>query len=121
CQMLAEMSAPDKTSTIMYALGWTQHSVGSQNVRTMAMIQLLLGNMGRPGGGVNALRGHANVQGVTDMNAYSEVLSGYLSAPTDADTMAEEFLSRRTGKPLRPNQMTFTQNFPKWFNSLMKT
>ena len=121
CEMLAEMSAPEKTSTIMYALGWTQHSVGSQNIRTMAMIQLLLGNMGRPGGGVNALRGHANVQGITDMNAYSEVLSGYLGAPTDADKDHATYLAARTGKPLRPNQMAFTQNFPKWFNSLMKT
>lgn len=121
CEMLAEMSAPDKTSTIMYALGWTQHSVGSQNIRTMAMIQLLLGNMGRPGGGVNALRGHANVQGITDMNAYSEVLSGYLGAPTDADKDHATYQAGRTGKPLRPNQMAFTQNFPKWFNSLMKT
>jgi formate dehydrogenase major subunit len=120
CQMLGEMSAPNKVSTIMYALGWTQHSVGSQNIRTMAMIQLLLGNMGRPGGGVNALRGHANVQGVTDMNAYSEVLSGYMSAPTDADDTREKYLALRTGKPLRPNQMAFTQNFPKWFTSLMK-
>lgn len=120
CQMLGEMSAPDKTSTIMYALGWTQHSVGSQNIRTMAMIQLLLGNMGRPGGGVNALRGHANVQGITDMNAYSEVLSGYMSAPTDADTNRTDYLARRTPKPLRPNQMAFPQNFPKWHTSLMK-
>jgi len=120
CQMLGEMSAPDKTSTIMYALGWTQHSVGSQNIRTMAMIQLLLGNMGRPGGGVNALRGHANVQGITDMNAYSEVLSGYMSAPTDADTNRADYLARRTPKPLRPNQMAFPQNFPKWHTSLMK-
>ena len=61
----------------------TAPRVGSQNIRTMAMIQLLLGNMGRPGGGVNALRGHANVQGITDMCAYSEVMSGYLSSPTD--------------------------------------
>lgn len=121
CEMLAEMSAANKTSTILYALGWTQHSVGSQNIRTMAMIQLLLGNMGRPGGGVNALRGHANVQGITDMNAYSEVLSGYLSAPMDADTNRTDFLARRTPKPLRPNQMNFPQNFPKWFTSLMKS
>ena len=71
-------STPDRVMTILYALGWTQHSVGSQNIRTMAMIQLLLGNMGRNGGGVNALRGHANVQGITDMCAYSEVLPGYL-------------------------------------------
>jgi formate dehydrogenase major subunit len=52
CEMLGEMSAPDKTMTILYALGWTQHTVGSQNIRTMAMIQLLLGNIGRPGGGM---------------------------------------------------------------------
>jgi formate dehydrogenase major subunit len=120
-EMIASTSAPDKVMTICYALGWTQHSVGAQNIRTMAMIQLLLGNMGRPGGGVNALRGHANVQGITDMCAYSEVLSGYQSAPTDADDTREKFLAARTGKPLRPGQMTFTQNFPKWHTSLMKT
>ena len=120
CEMLAGTAGPDKVMTICYALGWTQHSVGSQNIRTMAMIQLLLGNMGRPGGGVNALRGHANVQGITDMNAYSEVLSGYLSAPSDADTNRTDYLARRSPKPMRPNQMSFPQNFPKWHTSLMK-
>jgi formate dehydrogenase major subunit len=119
-EMLAATSTPDKVMTICYALGWTQHSVGSQNIRTMAMIQLLLGNMGRPGGGVNALRGHANVQGITDMCAYSENLSGYMSAPTDADVDRATYLAARTGKALRPNQMAFTQNFPKWNTSLMK-
>ena len=120
CEMLAATSATDKVMTICYALGWTQHSVGSQNIRTMAMIQLLLGNMGRPGGGINALRGHANVQGITDMCAYSEVLSGYLSAPTEADVDREAYLKVRTPKALRPNQMNFAQNFPKWHTSLMK-
>ncbi|MEN9629165.1 MAG: hypothetical protein RJA10_2392, partial [Pseudomonadota bacterium] len=120
CEAIGATSAPDKVMTICYALGWTQHTVGSQNIRTMAMIQLLLGNMGRPGGGVNALRGHANVQGITDMCAYSEVMSGYLSSPTEADIDRETFLKVRTGKPLRPNQMAFTQNFPKWHTSLMK-
>ncbi len=119
-QMLGETSAPDKVMTICYALGWTQHSVGSQNIRTMAMIQLLLGNMGRPGGGINALRGHANVQGITDMCAYTEVLSGYMLAPMEADVDRSTYLAARTGKPLRPNQMAFTQNFPKWHTSLMK-
>jgi formate dehydrogenase major subunit len=119
-EMIGGTAVPDKVMTICYALGWTQHSHGSQNIRTMAMIQLLLGNMGRPGGGVNALRGHANVQGITDMCAYSEVLSGYLSAPTDADVDRETYLTARTGKPLRPGQMAFTQNFPKWHTSLMK-
>ena len=121
CEMLGEMSAPDKTSTILYALGWTQHTVGSQNIRTMAMIQLLLGNIGRPGGGVNALRGHSNVQGVTDMNAYAEVFSGYLSAPTDNDDSYEKYLKRCTPKPLRPNQFNYWSNFPRFFNSLMKS
>ena len=120
CEMLGEMSAPDKTSTILYALGWTQHTVGSQNIRTMAMIQLLLGNMGRPGGGVNALRGHSNVQGVTDMNAYAEVFSGYLSAPRDGDDSYEKYIARCTPKPMRPNQLNYWSNFPKFFNSLMK-
>ena len=120
CELIATTSVPDKVMKICYALGWTQHSVGSQNIRTMALIQLLLGNMGRPGGGINALRGHANVQGITDMCAYSEVLSGYISAPTEADVDRETYLKTRTGKPLRPNQMAFTQNFPKWHTSLMK-
>ncbi len=121
CAMLGEMSAPDKTSTILYALGWTQHTVGSQNIRTMAMIQLLLGNMGRPGGGVNALRGHSNVQGVTDMNAYAEVLSGYLGAPMDTDDTYEKYIARLTPKALRPNQFNYWSNFPRFFNSLMKS
>lgn len=120
CEMMAETAAPDKTMTICYALGWTEHSVGSQNIRTMALIQLLLGNMGMAGGGINALRGHANVQGITDMCLYSEVLPGYLSAPTDADVDRKTYLEKRTPKPLRPNQMNFPQNFPKWFTSLQK-
>ena len=62
CEVLASTSAPDRTTTFLYALGWTQHTVGAQNIRTMAMIQLLLGNMGMAGGGVNALRGHSNIQ-----------------------------------------------------------
>ncbi len=77
CELIAETAAPDRTMTICYALGWTQHTVGTQNIRTMALIQLLLGNMGMAGGGINALRGHANVQGITDQCLYSEVLPGY--------------------------------------------
>jgi anaerobic selenocysteine-containing dehydrogenase len=119
-ELIAGTSTPDKVMTILYALGWTQHSVGSQNIRAMAMIQLLLGNMGRAGGGVNALRGHANVQGITDMCAYSEVLPGYLSAPTDADDTHEKYLTTRTPKPLRPGSMNFPQNFPKWSVSQRK-
>jgi formate dehydrogenase major subunit len=120
CEMMAETAAPDKTMTICYALGWTQHSVGSQNIRTMAMIQLLLGNMGMAGGGINALRGHSNVQGITDMCLYSDNLPGYIGAPMDADVDRKTYLEKRTPKALRPNQMNFPQNFPKWFTSLQK-
>ncbi|MEN9780881.1 MAG: formate dehydrogenase-N subunit alpha [Pseudomonadota bacterium] len=120
-EMIANTHTPDKVMTILYALGWTQHSVGSQNIRTMAMIQLLLGNIGRAGGGVNALRGHANVQGITDMCAYAEVLPGYLSAPTDADDTHEKYITVRTPKPLRPGSMNFPANFAKWSVSQRKS
>ena len=66
----------------MYALGWTQHSTGSQNIRAMAMIQLLLGNIGVRGGGMNALRGHSNIQGLTDLGAAVEPAAG-LSVAAD--------------------------------------
>src|SRR5204862_38736 len=70
-----------KAGTIMYALGWAQHTIGVQIIRTAAMLQLLLGNVGRPGGGVNALRGHSNIQGATDMGGNTEILPGYLKTP----------------------------------------
>ncbi len=76
--------APDKVGTIMYAMGITQHTVGSQNVRSFAVVQLLLGNMGRPGGGVNALRGENNVQGATDMALLFHIIPGYLDSPMNS-------------------------------------
>jgi formate dehydrogenase major subunit len=75
--------AADKSGTILYAMGQTQHTVGTQNVRIMATLQLLLGNIGIPGGGVNALRGESNVQGSTDFALLYQDLPGYLGAPTD--------------------------------------
>ncbi len=83
CEVLASTSAPDRTTTFLYALGWTQHTVGAQNIRTMAMIQLLLGNMGMAGGGVNALRGHSNIQGLTDLGLLSTSLPCYLTLPSE--------------------------------------
>src|SRR3546814_7344828 len=79
--MIASTSTPDRAMTIMYALGWTQHSIGSQNVRVGAMVQLLLGNIGIAGGGMNALRGHSNIQGLTDIGLMSDLLPGYLTLP----------------------------------------
>lgn len=75
--------APNKTGTILYAMGTTQHTVGSQNVRAFSIVQLLLGNMGRPGGGINALRGENNVQGATDFALLYHTLPGYISSPTN--------------------------------------
>src|SRR6266567_8809347 len=75
-----------KAGTIIYAVGWTQHTFGTQIIRTAAILQLLLGNVGRAGGGVNALRGHSNIQGATDMAGLFDNLPGYLKVPTPADT-----------------------------------
>jgi formate dehydrogenase major subunit len=120
CEIIATTSVPDRTMTSLYALGWTQHSVGSQNIRAMAMIQLLLGNVGMAGGGVNALRGHSNIQGLTDLGILSELLPGYLTTPKEADKDYDTYLKSRTPKPLRPGQLSYWQNYPKFFVSLMK-
>lgn len=121
CEMIAETSVPDRVMTSMYALGWTQHSVGSENIRCMAMIQLLLGNIGMAGGGINALRGHSNVQGITDMCLFGEKLPGYMTLPTEKDASYEEYLRKWTPRPLRPNQINYWHNYPKFFVSLMKS
>ncbi len=120
CEMIASCSTPNRTMTIMYALGWTQHSVGAQMIRTGAMVQLLLGNIGVPGGGMNALRGHSNIQGLTDLGLLSNSLPGYMTLPGDKEQDYEKYLSTRSPKPLRPNQMSYWQNYPKFFVSLMK-
>jgi formate dehydrogenase major subunit len=119
-EIIASTSAPDRVMTSLYALGWTQHTTGSQNIRSMAMIQLLLGNMGMPGGGVNALRGHSNIQGLTDLGLLTDLLPGYLTMPRDGENDLEGYLAKRTLKPIRPNQMSYWQNYPKFHVSLMK-
>jgi formate dehydrogenase major subunit len=80
-EALCENSGRERTSSIVYSVGWTQHSVGVQYIRTAAIIQLLLGNMGRPGGGILALRGHANIQGSTDIPTLFNILPGYIPMP----------------------------------------
>jgi formate dehydrogenase major subunit len=74
-------SGPDKTGAICYAVGWTQHSKGPQIIRSAAILQMLLGNIGRPGGGILALRGHASIQGSTDIPTLYDILPGYLPMP----------------------------------------
>ena len=106
--------------TSMYALGWTQHSKGSQNIRAMAMLQLILGNIGVRGGGMNALRGHSNIQGLTDLGLMSNLIPGYLTIPTEKETTFDAYMSTRGFKPLRPNQMSYWQNYKKFFVSFQK-
>ncbi|GAB1440667.1 hypothetical protein MASR2M36_34520 [Providencia sp.] len=121
CEYIAETSAKDKTASFLYALGWTQHTIGAQNIRTMAMIQLLLGNMGMLGGGVNALRGHSNIQGLTDLGLLSQSLPGYLTLPSDKQTTLESYLAANTPKATLEGQVNYWGNYPKFFVSLMKT
>jgi formate dehydrogenase major subunit len=120
CEMIASTSTPTRAMTIMYALGWTQHSTGSQMIRTAAMVQMLLGNIGISGGGMNALRGHPNIQGLTDLGLLSNLLPGYLTLPTDKEPDYDAYLKKRTLKPMRPGQMSYWQNYPKFHVSLMK-
>ncbi len=81
-EALCANSGRERTSAFCYAVGWTQHTVGVQYIRTAAIIQLLLGNIGRPGGGIMALRGHASIQGSTDIPTLYDILPGYLPMPT---------------------------------------
>lgn len=105
--LIATTSVPDKAMTSMFALGWTQHSVGSQNIRTMAMVQLLLGNIGVAGGGMNALRGHSNIQGLTDVGLLSNLMPGYLTLPNDKQTTYTGYLQSNLNKPLRPGSVSY--------------
>ena len=120
CEYIASTSTPDRTMTIMYALGWTQHSTGSEMLRCGALMQLLLGNIGVAGGGMNALRGHSNIQGLTDLGLLSNLLPGYMSIARDHEQDFQAYLAARSTKPLRPNQMSYWQNYPKFFVSLQK-
>jgi formate dehydrogenase major subunit len=120
CELIASTSKPDKAMTSLFALGWTQHSVGAQNIRTMAMVQLLLGNIGVAGGGMNALRGHSNIQGLTDVGLLSDQMPGYLGLPKDSEPTFDDYMKTRQFKPLRPGQVSYYQNYKKFFVSLQK-
>ncbi|MEU8349684.1 MULTISPECIES: formate dehydrogenase [unclassified Streptomyces] len=100
CDALTENSGRDRTSAFVYAVGWTQHTVGAQYIRAASVLQLLLGNIGRPGGGIQALRGHASIQGSSDIPTLFNLLPGYLPMPhahahEDLDAFV---LASRTGK-----------------------
>jgi len=118
----AQTGTPEKTGTIMYAMGWTQHTVGVQNIRTMSIIQLLLGNMGMAGGGVNALRGESNVQGSTDHCLLYHILPGYLTTPHTGWPTLDSYKKAKvasvsTNDPLSASWWT---NYPKYIVSLLR-
>lgn len=119
-EMIASTGAPDKVMTHLYALGWTEHSFGTQLIGSMAILQLLLGNIGMPGGGINALRGHGNVQGVTDLCAVTANLPGYLKAPKAEWKTLKEYLEANTPKPNHDHSMNYYGNTPKFVVSLLK-
>jgi formate dehydrogenase major subunit len=108
-------SGPEKTGTITYALNLTQHTNGVENIRSLCMLQLLLGNIGRPGGGVVALRGHANVQGATDLELLYHELPGYMAQPLrDLHPDFKTYVDKETPKG------GYWVNKPKFFVSLLK-
>ncbi len=112
-----------KVATVMYAVGWTQHTFGTQIIRTAAILQLLLGNIGRAGGGVNALRGHSNIQGATDMGGVFDALPGYLKVPNPTDTDLAAYVKRITptaSKPAPWDSFNYWSNTPKFAVSYLK-
>ena len=111
---LTKASGPDKTAAICYAVGWTQHSKGVQIIRTAAILQLLLGNIGRPGGGILALRGHASIQGSTDIPTLYDNLPGYLPMPPKGTETLRQYLDQYTKKT------GLWSNTPSYFISLLK-
>ncbi len=110
---------PDRAGVELYAMGWTQHTVGVQNIRTMAMIQLLLGNMGVAGGGVAAMRGESNVQGSTDHALLFHILPGYLGTPTASLPTLAAYNEAKTPKTKETNSLNWWKNFPKYSASLL--
>ena len=107
-------SGPEKTGAICYAVGWTQHSTGVQIIRAAAILQLLLGNIGRPGGGIMALRGHASIQGSTDVPTLYDILPGYLPMPTSREKTLRGYLRKHKA------QKGWWHNVDRYLVSLLK-
>jgi formate dehydrogenase major subunit len=116
-ETILENSGAERTTTISYAVGWTQHTYGVQMIGAAAMLQLLLGNMGRPGGGVMALRGHATIQGSTDIPTLYHSIQGYMPAPTVLKK--HETLAEYLGTETLPT--SYWANMPKFMVSYLKS
>ncbi|AMV25150.1 Formate dehydrogenase, nitrate-inducible, major subunit precursor [Gemmata sp. SH-PL17] len=115
-ELLCANSGRERTSAIVYAVGWTQHTIGVQIIRTAGILQLLLGNVGRPGGGIMAMRGHSSIQGSTDVSTLYDTLPGYLPQPVaDPDHETLEGYIEKEGMPTG-----YWANFPSFVVSLLK-
>jgi formate dehydrogenase major subunit len=124
CEIVTSTGNAQRVGTITYALGWTQHSTGVQIIRAGAVLQLLLGNVGRPGGGMDAFRGHSNIQGATDTAGNTEILPGYLKTPVGTQTTLKEYLDTNTPTTLNKQpwpSMNYWVNYPKFMVSLLKS
>jgi formate dehydrogenase major subunit len=120
-KIVGEMGRPDKVMTIVYAVGLTHHTTGGQLIRSGAVLQLLLGNMGRPGGGMNAERGHANIQGNTDNAISWEILPGYLRIPAPGQKNLDQYVDQSAPKKSDPNSWNFFgTNYRNFMVSLLK-
>src|SRR6267378_179448 len=120
-KLVGEMGRPDKVMTIVYAVGLTHHTTGSQLIRSGALLQLLLGNIGRPGGGMNAERGHANIQGNTDHAISWETLPGYLRIPAPGQKNLTDYVTQSAPAKTDANAWNyFGTNYRKFMVSLLK-
>ncbi len=120
CKTYAATGKIGKSGTILYAMGATQHTNGTQNIRSYSILQLLLGNMGIAGGGINALRGENNVQGSTDQGLLFHLLTGYLKSPISKDVSLAKYLERVTPSTKDPLSANWWSNTPKYVVSLLK-
>ncbi|MFC1981459.1 formate dehydrogenase-N subunit alpha, partial [Chloroflexota bacterium] len=119
CETYAATGKPGKAGTIMYAMGTTQHTHGAENIRSYCILQLLLGNIGVAGGGINAMRGESNVQGSTDHCLLFHILPGYLPVFQDRDTSLAAFITR-TAPVSNENSLNYWKNMKKFTVSLLK-
>jgi formate dehydrogenase major subunit len=120
-KLYCSTTGPLKAGNILYAMGWTQHTVGVQNIRTMCIIQLLLGNIGIPGGGVQALRGESNVQGSTDQGLLFHIWPGYLATPKGSNSNFKAFVEARTPKTKEAKSLNWPKNTPKYIASFLRS
>jgi formate dehydrogenase major subunit len=119
-KLVGETGRPDKVMTIVYAVGLTHHTTGVQLIRSGSILQLLLGNIGRPGGGMNAERGHANIQGNTDHAISWEVLPGYLRIPAPGQKNIADYLEQSASKKQHERAVNFFgENYRKFLVSLL--